>query len=321
MKLLAECKVLVTPTSYGREDPMLKSELENSVREVVYNMTGKPLSSSDLMMLLPGVDGYIAGLDEIDSAALAAADQLQVITRYGVGVDNVDLEFCKSKGICVTNTPGANSGSVAELAMGLILCLLRKIPFAIEETRLGEWPRLQGLSLHGKTIGLLGFGRIGQQMASRLAPFGCSVLAHDPNIKTNLGFQVEMTSLNDLLQRSDLVSLHLPAAPGTIDMVNRDFLDQMKVGAYLVNTSRGELIVESDLLEAMNNGHLTGAALDVFRRQPPDPGSPILTHPKVLVTPHMGAHSDDATNQMGWMALRECLNVLQGNDPQYPVII
>ncbi len=149
---LKECRLLVTPTSYGKNDSRLKTELEAQVGEVMYNPTGKPLSSSELASLLPGIDGYIAGLDCIDNAALQKADRLKVICRYGVGVDNVDLVAAQNKGIIVTNTPGANSVSVAELALGLMLALARQIPMAVEAVHQGKWPRLSGVSLKEKQL-------------------------------------------------------------------------------------------------------------------------------------------------------------------------
>ena len=152
---LKKAKLLVTPTSYGKNDPRLKTELEAQVGEVIYNPTGKPLTSAEVAALLPGVDGYIAGLDAIDRAALERADRLKVISRYGVGVDNVDLEACQEKGIVVTNTPGANSVSVAELALGLMLALARQIPEAAAGCPQGKWPRFAGISLEGKTVGIL----------------------------------------------------------------------------------------------------------------------------------------------------------------------
>ena len=144
---LKECRLLVTPTSYGKNDARLKSELEALVGEVIYNPTGKPLTSDQVAKLLPGVDGYIAGLDGIDANAIKTADRLKVIARYGVGVDNVDLPAAKERGIIVTNTPGANSASVAELALGLMLALARQIPEAVEAVQQGKWPRYAWLSL------------------------------------------------------------------------------------------------------------------------------------------------------------------------------
>ena len=156
---LKDCRLLVTPTSYGKNDARLKTELEAQVGEVIYNPTGKPLTSTEVAQLLPGIDGYIAGLDGIDANALKTADRLKVIARYGVGVDNVDLAAAREKGIVVTNTPGANSVSVAELALGLMLALARQIPEAVEAVHQGKFPRFTGVSLEGKTIGILGWAR------------------------------------------------------------------------------------------------------------------------------------------------------------------
>ena len=177
---LKQAHILVSATSYGKNDPRLKSELEAQVASVTYNPTGKPLSSAEVAGLLQGMDGFIAGLDTIDQAALAGADQLKVISRYGVGIDNVDLAAAKSKSIVVTNTPGANSVSVAELALTLILSLARQIPEAVQAVHQGKWPRLSGQTLQGKVIGILGLGAVGKQLARRLAGFDCTILAYDP---------------------------------------------------------------------------------------------------------------------------------------------
>jgi D-3-phosphoglycerate dehydrogenase len=318
---LKQCRLLVTPTSYGKNDPRLYSELEGLVGEVIYNPNKRPLTSAELVNLLPGCDGYIAGLDAIDRAALEAADKLKVIARYGVGVDNVDLQAAREKGIVVTNTPGANSVSVAELTLALILALARQLPNSVAATRSGEWPRLSGLSLEGKSVGLLGLGSIGKQVARRLQGFDCRILAYD--LFPDEGFAKEhgvtLLSLKDVLAQSDFVSLHLPLTPETRGMVNPAFIAQIKPGAYLVNTSRGELIDESALLEALKSGHLGGAALDVFAKEPPGADNPLLALPQVIVTPHCGAHTDGATNAMGWTALRDCLAVLRGQEPTYRV--
>ena len=319
---LKTCRVLVTATSYGKNDPTLRTFLEEQVGEVIYNTTGKPLSAEQLCELLPGVDGYIAGLDEINAHALAAASRLKVISRYGVGVDNVDLDAAKARGIIVTNTPGANSVSVAELAIGLMLSLLRSIPQAVNATRRGEWPRLSGKSLEGRTVGLLGLGSIGRQVARRLAGFDCRILAYDPRPDEDFARSqgVQLLPLEEVLAQADILSLHLPATAETRGMVNDGFLARMKPGAYLINTARGELIDEDALLRALQSGHLAGAALDAFSQQPPDPANSLLTLPQVLVTPHTGAHADSATNNMGWMAVRDCLAVLRGEDPKFRVV-
>jgi phosphoglycerate dehydrogenase-like enzyme len=304
---LKECRLLVTPTSYGKNDPRLRTELEAQVGEVIYNPTGKPLTSAEVAELLPGIDGYIAGLDCIDAIALKAVDRLKVISRYGVGVDNVDLAAAREKGITVTNTPGANSVSVAELALGLMLALARQIPEAVEAVHQGKWPRYSGASLEGKTIGILGLGAIGKQLARRLAGFDCRILAFDPFADPAFA------------KENHFVSLHLPLLPETRGIVNKEFLMKMKRGAYLINTSRGEAVVEDALFNALQSGHLKGAGLDAFIVEPPDPKNPLLALHQVIATPHLGAQTDGATSNMGWLAMKDCLAVLSGEKPAHQV--
>ncbi|PKN90233.1 MAG: phosphoglycerate dehydrogenase, partial [Chloroflexi bacterium HGW-Chloroflexi-7] len=303
---LKECRLLVSPTSYGKNDARLKTELEALVGEVIYNPTGKPLTSAEVAGLLPGIDGYIAGLDIIDASALKTADKLKVIARYGVGFDNVDLEAAKNKNIVVTNTPGANSVSVAELALGLILALARQIPEAVDAVHQGKWPRYSGVSLEGKTIGILGLGAIGKQLARRLAGFDCKILAFDPYADKQFALdnQITLADMDQVIAAADFVSLHLPLLPETRGIVDEAFLNKMKKGSYLVNTSRGEAINEEALLKALQSGRLKGAGLDAFIVEPPDPNNPLLALPNVIATPHLGAQTDGATINMGWLAMK-----------------
>ena len=319
---LKKCRLLVTPTSYGRDDPSLRTELEEQVGEVIYNPTGKPLSSKEVIQLLPCIDGYIAGLDQIDRAAMESANQLKVIARYGVGVDRVDLETAHKRGIVITNTPGANSASVAELALALMLILARQIPQAIKAVRKGEWPRLPGISLENKSIGILGFGAIGKRLAQRLEGFLCRVIAHDPFIDERVGksLGVEIVEIDKLAKESDFLIIHIPLSNETKEIVNKSFLAKMKKGAFLINTSRGEVLNEDDLLEALQSEQLSGAALDAFVEEPPDIAHPLLSLPQVITTPHLGAQTDGATRNMGWMAMRDCLAVLKGEKPTHRVV-
>lgn len=314
-------RVLVTPTSFGRDDPGLKAVLESQVEHVMYNTRGHPLQASELLPLVRDVDGYIAGLDEINAEVLQAAVRLRVVSRYGVGVDRVDLDEATRLGIVVTNTPGANTASVSELAIALMLSLARRIPQANQAARQGKWPRWPGIGLRDKTIGLIGFGAIGRAVAARLRAFECRLLVSDPNITAAEahGYAVELTGLDELLREADIVSLHLPALPETRGMVNENFLQRMKPGALLVNTARGELIDEAALQQALENGWLAGAALDCFSQEPPDPSHPLLKLPQVILTPHIGAQTDEAVNQMGWMAVEACLAALNGERPRHVV--
>jgi D-3-phosphoglycerate dehydrogenase len=323
MRTLKACRVLVTPTTFGLYDKRLCQELESTLGEVIYNEFGRPLTSDELQKRLPGCDALIAGLDHLDSTALASADRLRVIARYGAGVDNIDLKAAAKKGITVTNTPNANSVSVAELTIGLLLSLARSIPETTRGVREGKWPRLHGKILAGKVIGLVGFGAIGKEVARRLQPWQSTILACDPfgdkDQAHSLG--VQLVDMEQLIHDSDFLSLHVPLLDETRHMVDGDFLSRMKQGAYLINAARGELIDQEALLTALDSGHLGGAALDVYPVEPPPPDSPLRRHHRLIATPHCGAHTDGAADSMGWQSVRDCLAVLRGEPPLHPVLI
>jgi phosphoglycerate dehydrogenase-like enzyme len=225
----------------------------------------------------------------------------------------VDLDAAREKGIVVTNTPGANSVSVAELALGLMLALARQIPEAVEAVRQGKFPRYSGVSLEGKTIGILGLGAIGKQLAHRLTSFDCKVLAFDPFADAVFAKDnhIELATMEEVIEQADFVSLHLPLLSETRGIVNDAFLNRMKRGSFLINTSRGEAIDEDALLKALQSGHLKGAGLDAFTIEPPDPKNPLLALKQVIATPHLGAQTDGATSNMGWLAMKDCLAVLK----------
>jgi D-3-phosphoglycerate dehydrogenase len=318
---LRTCRVLVTPTTFGMQDPALRSRLEQAVGEVRYSPVKRPLTASELTGLVNGIDGWIAGLDEIDASVVAVADRLKVIARYGVGVDRVDVAAATRRGIVVTNTPGANSAAVAELTIGLMLALGRRICPSNQAIRGGQWPRISGVGLMGKTVGLVGFGSIGRETARRLAGFGCRVLVADPYVgpEAITGCGACPASLDELLPRSDFICLHAAVTPATAGMVNDAFLGKMKPGAFLVNTARGELIDEAALRQSLESGRLAGAALDCFQKEPPEGDHPLLQLPQVIATPHTGAHTDEAVNAMGRLALDACLAVLRGERPAHVV--
>ncbi|MBW6465133.1 MAG: phosphoglycerate dehydrogenase [Brevefilum sp.] len=257
----------------------------------------------------------------INTLALQSADTLKIIARYGVGVDQVDLGAARDKGIIVSNTPGANSASVAELAVGMLLMLARQIPAATSAIQSGEWPRLPGLTLEGKTVGILGLGAIGKHFAKRLVNFDCRLIAHDPYADEAFAklHNIALVPLEELVSQSDFISLHLPVLPETRGMVNDTFIQSMKKGSFLINTSRGELVDEAALVNGLASGHLRGAGLDAFIKEPPDLDNPLLAFPQVICTPHLVVQTDGATNNMGRKALDECVRVLSGEQPLYQV--
>ncbi len=322
MKILKECRVLVTATSYAMNDSTLRSDLESAVGEVIYNPTQHPLTAHELAAMIKGIDGMIAGLDEINHEVFEAADCLRIVARYGVGLDRVDLDAAKKKGIIVTSTPGANATSVAELTVGLMIALARHITEANRRTKLGEWPRLKGTTLKGQTIGLLGLGAIGSRVGHMLSGFECRVIGYDPLIGRDEAAKtgVEWMERDEVIRRADFLSLHMPLVPANENLLNGERIGMMKDGVYLINTARSELVDEEALIEALHSGKVAGAALDTFRHEPPEASHPLLQFEQVIVTPHTGAHTDDATNAMGRIALKECLTVLRGEEPQHRVI-
>ena len=321
MSDLADAGVLVTARSFGRAAPELRVELEEAVGEVRYNQTGRPLNADELREALVDVDGVIAGTDRFDATCIAAAPRLRVIARHGVGTDNVDLDAAAEHGVVVTNTPAANADAVAELALGLILALARRIPEGDRLVRGGGWQALGGIQLARRTVGILGLGQVGSRLAKRLAVLDCEVIAHDPEVSHDQARAcgARLSSQATVVGAADFLSLHVPGTPETRGIVDAALLSSMKHGAFLVNTARGDLIVEDDLRAALDSGQLGGAALDSLREEPPPPGHPLVGRPDVILTPHVGAQTDEAARAMGRMALDDLLAVLRGAEPRHPV--
>jgi D-3-phosphoglycerate dehydrogenase / 2-oxoglutarate reductase len=239
---------------------------------------------------------------KVTSDLIAGAPRLRVIARAGTGVDNVDVAAATARGIVVMNAPGANSLSVAELAMGLILAMARNIPAADASMKASKWEKSKfaGAEIRSKTLGLVGLGRIGQEVASRAHAFEMKVIAHDPFISAELAgvLGVELVTLDDLCARADYISLHLPALPSTRHIFNADRLAKCKKGVRIINTARGELIDEAALADAIERGHVAGAGLDVFETEPPKDWR-LATLPQVVATPHIAASTKEAQEQVG----------------------
>jgi len=315
-------RILVTPTSFGPSAQSApKDKLLAFADEVVYNPHSRPLTEDELIPLLKGCDGYLAGLDFITDKALKNADKLRAISRYGIGCDRVDLEAAKKLGIPVTNTPGANADAVADLALGFMLALARAIPMLDRATKQGEWLRRTGIELGGKTLGLIGFGMIGKLTARRAAGFGMNIIAYDPYLDETYAEQNNVSSgtFEQVIKESDFISLHLPFNDSTKNIISKEVIEQMKAGAFLINTSRGGLIDEAALFNALESGQLGGAALDAFEKEPPDITKPLFSLPNVVTTPHTGAHTREATLNMAAMAVDNLIDVLKSGDSRYIV--
>lgn len=249
---------------------------------------------------------------------ISQAPQLRVVARAGVGVDNVDLKAATARKVMVVNAPTAATISVAELTVAFALLLVRDLHGTIVSTKGGRWERgLHGGELAGKTVGLIGYGRIGREVARRLRPFGVTVVASDPLLSQSPD-ETPLLSLDDLLARSDLVSLHAALTPENFHLLNADRIARLRRGAFVINVARGALVDETALLAAFASGQVAGAALDVFETEPPTLEA-LLAHPRVLATPHLGASTPDAQRRAGLQVAEELLRLLRGEEPLYLV--
>ena len=259
----------------------------------------------------------IRSATQIDAEALAAAPQLKVVARAGVGLDNVDIKAATEAGVMVVNAPTSNIISAAELTIGHILSLARHIPAAHASLSQGEWKRSKytGVELYEKTVGIIGLGRIGALIAARLQAFGVDIVAYDPYVTASRAQQlgVRLVTLDELLATSDFVTIHMPKTPETTGMIGAAQLKAMKPTAFVINVARGGLIDETALAEALTAGEIAGAGLDVFVTEPPAADSPLLTAPNLILTPHLGASTDEAQEKAGVAVARSVRLALEGD--------
>ncbi len=263
---------------------------------------------------LADADGLIVrSATRVTDQLLQQASRLRVIGRAGVGVDNIDLDAATRRGVLVMNTPGGNAISVAEHTLALLLALARSVPQLNAAIHAGRWEKSggAGVELRGKTLGLVGLGRVGSEVARRARALEMRVLAHDPYISENVAREadVQMVSLPDLLARSDFISLHAALSPATEKLINAESLAKMKPGARLINTARGELVDEAALAAVLCSGHLAGVAMDVFATEPPR-GSPLLGLPNVIATPHVAGSTEEAQEEVGTLIAQQVRDFL-----------
>ena len=272
-----------------------------------------------LKEMVAGAYAIVAGTEKYTADVLEAADQLKVIIRFGVGTDNLDLAALREKGVQVGVI--TNYNAVAEFALTLILSAMKNLPRFDTAARDGKWSRFPMRELTGKTVGLVGFGRIGQRLAELLQGFGTEILAYDPYMNTKAAEErkVQPVSMEELLARADIVSLHLPATAETHHLINAQTISRMKDGAYLINTARGSLVDEAALYDALVSGKLSGAALDVFEKEPVTADNPLFGLPNIVVAPHVSALSYETNYNGSLICAESIIRVLQGEAPLYPL--
>ena len=281
------------------------------------------ISADDLLKAIPDFDAIIVrGRTKVTASLMDAAARLKVIGRAGVGVDNIDLEAAKKHNITVVNAPTSTSLAVAELTFGLMLALAREVPRADAGMKEGKWLKkeLEGVELNGKTLGLIGFGRIGFEVGKRASAFGMNVIVYDPLISEDDIRQrgAEPVSIQDLYAWSDFISLHLPLNVQTRDLMGSLAFSEMKDGVRIVCAARGGIIDEAALVKALNSGKVAGAALDVFEQEPPGL-TETVSHPRVIATPHIGAQTVEAQSRASEDIANEVLSALRGEPLRWKV--
>ncbi|MCU1635063.1 MAG: hydroxyacid dehydrogenase [Cryobacterium sp.] len=311
--------ILATSRSFSSGSVDLVARLKESGHEVLMGPSDHGLD--ELRPLLADAVAWVAGTGPVTDAHLAAAPSLQVVARYGVGFEAVDVQAALRRGITVTNTPGANSDAVADHAVGLMLAVLRGTAEGDRRVRAGDWSVLRGRELGSLTVGIVGFGRIGQGVARRLSGFGSGILAHDPWLSADQirAAGAGAASLADMASGCDVVTLH---APGGGVIVDSSWLASVRPGLVLVNTARPELIDEQALADAMRGGVIAGFAADTLAGDTRGGMSPLLAEDladRVVVTPHFGAQTVEAVDNMGTLAVDNVLAVLAGDPPPHPV--
>jgi D-3-phosphoglycerate dehydrogenase len=309
--------VLVTATNYSTLCVEGKKLFEDSGWTVIENTFGRPMTFDELQVRVGGIDAVVAGVDTWNEAVFRLAPRLKVISRFGVGVDNIDVEVARRFGIKVTNAGGINANAVAELTIGLLLSAMRAIPALYQSTRAGRWDRFVGEELSGRTVGLLGFGNIAQKVARKLSGFDVDVIAYDkfPNVEAARRLGVTMVAAEDLLRRADVVCLLLPSLKETHHFMDANRFAQMKEGAYFVNTARGALVDEPALAQALASGRIRAAAIDVYEVEPVKADNPLLRIDSIVTTPHTAAETYEVYREVGLETARAILDVFAGRTP------
>jgi D-3-phosphoglycerate dehydrogenase len=310
-------RVLLTTTSFqdtpGPHHDLLAEAGFELVRE------RGPLSEERMLELVGDIDAFLCGDDAITPAVIdRALPALKVISKYGIGLDKIDVDYATAKGIPITFCPGVNHTTVAEHTFALLLGLSRQLVEEVNHTRSGNWKRLTGHEILGRTLGIVGLGRIGKEVAIRAKAFGMDVLAYD--LYWDKSFEVlhkirKATSIEEVLTGSDVVSLHTNLSDATRGMINARSIATLRDGVIILNCARGELVESNALAEALQSGKVGGYGADVLDQEPPPADHPLLQAPRCLITPHIGSRTYESVQRQAGMAARNLILALQGRKP------
>ncbi|MBR5048540.1 MAG: phosphoglycerate dehydrogenase [Erysipelotrichaceae bacterium] len=310
-------KIVITPRGFANQGRDQVEYLRSLGYQVVFNDTGKAYGRLEFLDLCQDADGVIAGVERIDSDFFESCPKVRAVVKFGVGMDNFDLDYMKAHGIYAGRCPGSNSRSVAETAVTFMLASTRQVVRNVNETRQGSWNKNSIVEFLGKTVGIVGFGAIGREVARMCNGLGMKVLACDVfpiSEETEKQYNIRAVTLDDLLSQSDFVTVHVPLNPETAGLISLPELKMMKNSAVLINTARGGIVEENDLFYALKNGLIASAWFDVFSSEPPKAGEKLLTLDNFFLTPHIAARSAEAERNTVLMATAEILKGLGKND-------
>lgn len=305
-------KIIVTSPSFSNNQ-VLQEEIYKYFPNAKLNIEGERFKQDELISFINDADGVIIGLEEINEEVLNKSPNIKIISKYGVGLNNIDLRACENRGIRVGWTGGVNRLSVAEMTLGYMLMLARNLYATSNELKNGIWNKSGGFQLSGKTIGIMGMGYIGKELVRLLKPFRCTILVNDIIDQKEYyeRYQLVEVSKEELYARSDVLTIHTPLDESTYGMIDMKVFQQMKKSAFVLNSARGGIINENDLKYALQNHLISGAAVDAYAEEPPT-DSELLKLPNLICTPHIGGNSKEAVEAMGLSAIehiREYFNV------------
>ena len=317
---MKEHNVLITARSFGKEVPEPMERLIQHGFRIMEWREGTGLEVSELIAKVGQADAWIVGSYPIQTALLEDVPRLQIIAKHGVGIDNIDVPTATKKGILVATAPGSNDQAVADLTLGLLLSLVRKIPQANASVKSGRWERFKGFGLAGKTIGIIGLGRIGLNVAKRVKGFDMEILGYDLFWSEERAREIGIIRVDfeTLIDKSDVITLHVPRTRETEGLIGEHQIARMKAGVWVVNTSRGRIIDEKPMCRALVSGKVAGYATDVFETEPPE-GNPLLSLTNVVATPHIGSYTDDALRMLGDSTVDTILKVFRGEKSEFIV--
>jgi phosphoglycerate dehydrogenase-like enzyme len=314
-------KILVTARAFSVSGSQARTQLVACGCEVIEAACFGPLTRQQLVNAAGDCQAVIAATDPYDSATFQALPGLKLVARCGVGIDSVDLAAATEEGVLVTNVPYAMTDAVADYCLGLLLTLVRRIHEGFNCMVAGGWTEYPGVELRGKQLGLIGFGKIGQAVADRARGFGLRMVAHDPALAAQGPLtaypDVGWVALDELLAESHFVSVHAPNIFATRNLIGAEALRKMRPDSFLINTSRGALVDESALMQALQEGWIAGAAIDVYCNEPLPADHPLRSTPRLLLTPHNAFNSQEAAVRMSVGCSQPILDVLGGQVPEF----